>query len=121
MIPKCHIRIRYGQALCIRQYQAAIVRVEDGVLLLTRRVNRLRFPFDLRRLMVDFIMHLCQELRRRCSEPPPATELERPQMATPIRRAQDCVRVLLELLEGNSSFGRYLDNALARCLRSCIT
>jgi hypothetical protein len=98
--------------LCIGQYQASVVRIEDGVLLLARRIDVRLFPLDLRRLMINLTMHLRQKLRRRCSEPPPATKLERPKMAAPVRRTQDRIRVLLELFEGDSRLGRDLEDTL---------
>lgn len=94
-------------ALCIGQYQASVVRIEDGILL-ARHVDFRFFSLDLRRFVIDLIMHPRQKLRGSCSEPSSAPELERTEMTSPISHTQDCIRILLELLKRDSRLGRDL-------------
>lgn len=57
--------------LRIRQYQPPVIRIVDRVHL-PRRIDLAFMPLELRRLVIDLIMHLRQKGRRGCSEPPPA-------------------------------------------------
>lgn len=74
MIPKCHM-YKYGAVLCVGQYQASVVRVVDGVVLL-RRIDLGSLHLGLRHLVVDLFMHLRQERRGRRRKPSPTTQLE---------------------------------------------
>jgi hypothetical protein len=110
-IPKCRITTTSFHdplPLRIRQYQPPVIRIIYRILL-PGYIELRRTPLRPRRLMIDLPMHAFQKRRRGARKPAPAAELEGTQVPAPVRRAEDCVGVLLEFFEGEGGFGGYLE------------
>ena len=99
--------------LHLRQDQSSMSGVEDGIHLVGG-VDLVLLARSLGCFMVNGLVDFAQERCGGCCEPPSSSELEGTEMAAPVSGAQQCVRVLLELLIGNGSFGGDLQRSVSK-------
>lgn len=110
MIPRFSdtIHVFFSYHLCIRQDEASVIWVKDGVLFLERSVDSCFLSLNLGRVVVDFVVQFGQERGCGYGKPSPAAELEGSKVSAPVCSAEHGVGIALEFFKRYASEGRNL-------------